>query len=77
MVGNGTTIPTPTAVVTYGPSGDCGGPVFDISSTARGYSNCYGYEVNANSTLPAANSSTPLPAGRRSSTSRSARATRS
>ena len=61
MVGNGTTIPAPTAVVTYGPSGDCGGPVFDISSTARGYSNCYGYQVNANSTLPAANSSTPLP----------------
>ncbi len=61
MVGNGTTIPAPTAVVTYGPSGDCGGPVFDISTTARGYSNCYGYEVNANSTLPAANTSLPLP----------------
>ena len=61
MVGNGTTIPTPTAVVTYGPSGDCGGPVFDISSTQRGYSNCYGYEVNANNTLPAANTSLPLP----------------
>ena len=25
--------PGPTAVVTYGPSGDCGGPVFDISTT--------------------------------------------
>ena len=61
MVGNGTTIPTPTAVVTYGPSGDCGGPVFDISTTQRGYSNCYGHEVNANNTLPAANASTPLP----------------
>ena len=61
MVGNGTTIPAPTAVVTYGPSGDCGGPVFDISTTQRGYSNCYGYEVNANNTLPAANTSTPLP----------------
>jgi hypothetical protein len=61
MVGNGTTIPAPTAVVTYGPSGDCGGPVFDISTTQRGYSNCYGYEVNANNTLPAANTSLPLP----------------
>jgi hypothetical protein len=61
MVGNGTTIPDPTAVVTYGPSGDCGGPVFDISTTQRGYSNCYGYEVNANNTLPAANTSIPLP----------------
>ena len=61
MVGNGTTIPSPTAVVTYGPSGDCGGPVFDISTTQRGYSNCYGYQVNANNTLPAANTSTPLP----------------
>jgi hypothetical protein len=61
MVGNGTTIPAPSAVVTYGPSGDCGGPVFDVSTTARGYSNCYGYEVNANNTLPAANTSLPLP----------------
>ena len=61
MVGNGTTIPSPTAVVTYGPSGDCGGPVFDISTTQRGYSNCYGYQVNANNTLPAANTSLPLP----------------
>ncbi len=61
MVGNGTTIPSPTAVVTYGPSGDCGGPVFDVSTTQRGYSNCYGYEVNANNTLPAANTSLPLP----------------
>ena len=47
--------------MTYGPSGDCGGPVFDISTTQRGYSNCYGYQVNANNTLPAANTSTPLP----------------
>jgi len=61
MVGNGTTIPSPTAVVTYGPSGDCGGPVFDVSTTQRGYSNCYGYQVNANNTLPAANASLPLP----------------
>ena len=61
MVGNGTTIPSPTAVVTYGPSGDCGGPVFDVSTTQRGYSNCYGYQVNANNTLPAANTSLPLP----------------
>jgi hypothetical protein len=61
MVGNGTTIPAPTAVVTYGPSGDCGGPVFDVSTTQRGYSNCYGYQVNANNTLPSANTSLPLP----------------
>jgi len=61
MVGNGTTIPAPSAVATYGPSGDCGGPIFDPSSTQHGYSNCYGYEVNANSTLPAANTSQPLP----------------
>jgi hypothetical protein len=61
MVGNGSTIPAPSAIVTYGPSGDCGGPVFDVSPTARGYSNCYGYEVNANNTLPAANTSLPLP----------------
>jgi hypothetical protein len=61
MVGNGTTIPAPTAVVTYGPSGDCGGPVFDVSTTQRGYGNCYGYQVNANNTLPAANTSLPLP----------------
>ena len=31
------------------------------SPTQHGYSNCYGYEVNANSTLPAANTSLPLP----------------
>jgi len=61
MVGNGTTIPAPTAVATYGPSGDCGGPILDPSPTQHGYSNCYGYEVNANSTLPAANTSLPLP----------------
>jgi hypothetical protein len=47
--------------VTYGPSGNCGGPIFDISTTAHGYGNRYGYEVNGNSTLPPANTSTPLP----------------
>ena len=67
MVGNGTTIPAPTAVVTYGPSGDCGGPVFDVSTTARGYSNCYGYQVNANNTLPGGEHepAAPGPAGGR------------
>jgi hypothetical protein len=61
MVGNGTTIPAPSAVATYAASGDCGGPILDLSSTQHGYSNCYGYEVNANSTLPAANTSLPFP----------------
>ena len=42
--GNGTTIPAATAVATYAPSGDCGGPA--------GWGNCYGYAVNANSSLP-------------------------
>ena len=42
--GNGGTIPAATAVATYGPSGDCGGPA--------GLGNCYGYVVNANATLP-------------------------
>jgi len=42
--GNGTTIPAATAVSTYSPAGDCGGPA--------GWGNCYGYVVNANSTLP-------------------------
>jgi hypothetical protein len=44
LAGNGTTIPAATAVSTYGPAGDCGGPA--------GWGNCYGYVVNANSTLP-------------------------
>jgi hypothetical protein len=42
--GNGTTIPAASAVATYGPAGDCGGPA--------GFGNCYGYEVNANASLP-------------------------
>ena len=42
--GNGTTIPAATAVATYAPAGDCGGPA--------GFGNCYGYEVNANASLP-------------------------
>jgi hypothetical protein len=44
LAGNGSTIPAATAVATYGPSGDCGGPA--------GFGNCYGYEVNANASLP-------------------------
>ncbi|HZC69226.1 MAG TPA: hypothetical protein VE442_00890 [Jatrophihabitans sp.] len=42
--GNGTTIPAATAVATFAPAGDCGGPA--------GFGNCYGYEVNANANLP-------------------------
>jgi len=42
--GNGTTIPPATAVATYAPAGDCGGPA--------GWGNCYGYVVNANASLP-------------------------
>jgi hypothetical protein len=42
--GNGSTIPAATAVSTYGPAGDCGGPA--------GWGNCYGYVVNANTSLP-------------------------
>ena len=42
--GNGTTIPAATAVSSYGPSGDCGGPA--------GWGNCYGYVVNGNAGLP-------------------------
>ena len=38
------TIPAATAVATYAPAGDCGGPA--------GFGNCYGYEVNANANLP-------------------------
>jgi hypothetical protein len=44
LAGNGTTIPAATAVATYGPAGDCGGPA--------GFGNCYGFEVNANANLP-------------------------
>src|SRR5215470_20034913 len=45
--GNGGTasaIPPATAVATFAPAGDCGGPA--------GFGNCYGYEVNANTSLP-------------------------
>jgi hypothetical protein len=42
--GNGGTIPPATAVTTFAPAGDCGGPA--------GFGNCYGYEVNANANLP-------------------------
>jgi hypothetical protein len=42
--GNGGVIPQATAVATFGPAGDCGGPA--------GFGNCYGYEVNANTSLP-------------------------
>src|SRR5215468_10398381 len=45
--GNGGTasaIPPATAVATFAPAGDCGGPA--------GFGNCYGYEVNANANLP-------------------------
>ena len=44
LAGNGGTIPAATAVATYAPAGDCGGPA--------GFGNCYGYEVNANTNLP-------------------------
>jgi hypothetical protein len=44
LAGNGGTIPAATAVATYAPAGDCGGP--------PGFGNCYGYEVNANANLP-------------------------
>ncbi|HEX3669017.1 MAG TPA: hypothetical protein VHY55_07685 [Acidimicrobiia bacterium] len=43
LAGNGGTIPAATAVATYAPAGDCGGPA--------GWGNCYGFVVNANSTL--------------------------
>ncbi len=42
--GNGGTIPPATAVSTFAPAGNCGGPA--------GFGNCYGYEVNADTTLP-------------------------
>jgi len=44
LAGNGSTIPAATAVATFGPAGDCGGPA--------GFGNCYGYEINANANLP-------------------------
>ncbi len=43
LAGNGGTIPAATAVASYAPAGDCGGPA--------GWGNCYGYVVNANSQL--------------------------
>jgi hypothetical protein len=43
LAGNGT-VPAAKAVATYAPAGDCGGPA--------GFGNCYGYEVNANASLP-------------------------
>jgi hypothetical protein len=42
--GNGGAIPAATAVATYAPAGDCGGPA--------GFGNCYGFEINANANLP-------------------------
>jgi hypothetical protein len=44
LAGNGAAIPAATAVASYSPAGDCGGPA--------GFGNCYGYEVNANANLP-------------------------
>jgi hypothetical protein len=44
LAGNGGSIPAATAVATYAPAGDCGGPA--------GFGNCYGYQVNANTGLP-------------------------
>ena len=44
LAGDGGSIPPATAVATFGPAGDCGGPA--------GFGNCYGYEVNANANLP-------------------------
>ena len=43
-LGGGGAIPQATAVATFAPAGDCGGPA--------GFGNCYGYEVNANTSLP-------------------------
>jgi len=40
----GGAVPPATAVATFAPAGDCGGPA--------GFGNCYGYEVNANANLP-------------------------
>jgi len=44
LAGDGGAIPAATAVATYAPAGDCGGPA--------GFGNCYGYEINANANLP-------------------------
>ena len=44
LAGNGGTIPAATAVATYAPAGDCGGPA--------GFGNCYGYQINGNANLP-------------------------
>jgi hypothetical protein len=44
LAGNGAAIPAATAVASYSPAGDCGGPA--------GFGNCYGYEINANASLP-------------------------
>jgi hypothetical protein len=44
LAGDGGAIPAATAVATYAPAGDCGGPA--------GLGNCYGYEINANANLP-------------------------
>jgi hypothetical protein len=44
LAGDGGSIPAATAVATFAPAGDCGGPA--------GFGNCYGYEVNANANLP-------------------------
>ena len=52
LAGNGNTIPAATAVATFAPAGDCGGPA--------GFGNCYGYEVNANANLPGDRKSTRL-----------------
>ena len=51
LAGNGGSIPAATAVATYAPAGDCGGPA--------GFGNCYGYEVNANTSPPAAGGDRP------------------
>lgn len=42
--GDGNAIHPATAAATFAPAGDCGGPA--------SFGNCYGYEVNANATLP-------------------------
>lgn len=44
LAGDGGAIPAATAVATYAPAGDCGGPA--------GFGNCYGYEIKANANLP-------------------------
>jgi hypothetical protein len=44
LAGNGGAVPAATAVSTYAPAGDCGGPA--------GFGNCYGYQINADANLP-------------------------